>query len=73
MSQLGEHGPDWMNVTVQAPPEVGAAVLDFLKDRFGFLEIDWCVLERRQDFSRVDYDPMPPRTKSDYTIDWRAT
>ncbi len=64
---------DWMHVSVTAPPEVGAAVVEFLKTRFGFRDVDWCVLERREDYSRVDFDPAPPRTRADseYTVDWR--
>lgn len=69
-------GDDWMQVRIQASPEVGAAVLELLRERFGYLDSDWCVMERRQDYSRVDFDPMPARTKADhdreYTIDWRT-
>lgn len=64
---------DWMYVSIQAPSEVGAAVVKLLREQFGYRDTDWCVLERREDYSRVDYDPMPPRTEADneYTIDWR--
>jgi hypothetical protein len=65
---------DWMEVRIVAPPEVGAAVMDFLRERFGYVEPDWCVLERREDYSRVDYAPAPARSVADYeyTVDWRS-
>lgn len=67
-------GDDWMQVRIQAPPEVGAAVLELLRERFGYRDTDWCVMERREDYSKVDYDPIPPRAAADneYTIDWRT-
>lgn len=66
----------WMQVRIQAPPEVGAAVLKLLREQFGYRDTDWCVMELREDYSRIDFDPMPARTKTDhdreYTIDWRT-
>lgn len=66
--------PDWMQVTVVAPREVGLAVREFLTREFGFQDIapiDWCVLERREDYARVDYGPASPITTNAYAEDWR--
>jgi hypothetical protein len=65
-------GTEWMQVIVVAPDEVGMAVLELLRN-FGFRDTDFCVLERRVDYSRVDYDPAPARTAADYEYsnDWR--
>jgi hypothetical protein len=64
---------EWMQVRAQVPPEVAAAILRLLRERHGFRDTDWCVMERREDYSRVDYDPIPLRTRADYeyTVDWR--
>lgn len=71
---LSDEQPDreWMQVRIVAPDEVGIAVLELLTN-FGFRDTDWCVRERREDYSRVDYDPCPARTRADYeyTVDWR--
>lgn len=64
----------WLQVTVQAPPEVGRAVLALLQERFGFRDIapiDWCALERYEDFSHASYAPCEPVTENPYVVDWR--
>lgn len=52
-----------MRVMITAPPEVGASVIRFLKEHHGFVDIDWCVMER-PDLARVDFDPADPLTTS---------
>lgn len=54
--------PDWMQITIQAPPLVAEAVLLYLRQFHGFKDVDWCVMGRDQDNSRVDYDPCEPLT-----------
>lgn len=72
---MPELNDDWMQVQVQAPPEVGKAVLDFLEQRFGYRHvpdgIDWCVWERPEDFSQATYAPCEPITTNAYVVDWR--
>ena len=66
--------PDWMQLTVVAPLEVCHAVREFLELRFGFRDIapiDWCVLQRREDYAQVDYAPCEPITTNRYVVDWR--
>jgi hypothetical protein len=63
-----------MQVTVVAPSAVGDAVREFLQREFGFVDIapiDWCVLERREDFAQVTYAPCEPVTDNAYVVDWR--
>lgn len=75
-SEEVESGEDWMQVTLLAPADVGCAVREFLREKFGFVDIapiDWCVLERRQDFSRVTYAPVAPLTRNLYSANWRET
>lgn len=67
----GEPAEDWMQVSVVAPPEAGDAVLRMLKDRFGYRAIDWCELERKEDYSTVTFAPVEPVTENRYTVDWR--
>lgn len=57
-----------MHLMVEVPPEDGAALLQLLRERFGFTEIDFCELQR-PDRARVSYGPSEPRTSSGYTID----
>jgi hypothetical protein len=74
MSELTEPPEDWMQVTVVAPAGVASALLAFLQVEHDFVDIapiDWCVLERRQDYARVDYAPCPPTTTNAYVVDWR--
>jgi hypothetical protein len=66
-------GGEWMHVRVHAPAEVVEAVLSMLQERFGFRSIDpidWCVLEREQDYAQVDFAPADVAVNP-YTIDWR--
>lgn len=72
MSDVSE---DWLQVVIEAPPEVGLAVIQFLEREFGYAHIpgglDWCVWERREDFSQVNYAPCEPITRNRYVVDWR--
>lgn len=58
-----EPTPDWMQVTIQAPPEVGEHILMVLRTLHRFNEVDWCVMGRDEDNARVDYAPCPPLTR----------
>lgn len=65
---------DWMHLSLDAPTEVVEAVLALLEGVHGYRDIgplDWCVLERRQDLSRVTYAPRSPITTNRYADDWR--
>jgi len=67
-------GSEWMHLSVHAPSGVVQAVMAMLRQRYGFRDItgiDWCVLEREQDFAHVDYAPADEATNL-YAIDWRA-
>lgn len=55
--------PGWMQVTIQAPPEVGNAVLLLLEEDYNFKDVDWCCLGRDEDNARIDYAPSAPLTK----------
>jgi hypothetical protein len=59
---------DWMHLSIELPGDDGLALLLLLREKFGFKEVDWCVLQR-PDRARVGYDPCEPRTDSGYTID----
>lgn len=64
---------EWMYVSVHAPRQVVNAVLAMLQREHGFQDIspiDWCVLERAQDFSHVTYSPADV-PGNQYVIDWR--
>lgn len=60
-----KHAPDsdWMQVTIQAPPEVGNAVLLLLEEDYNFKDVDWCVMGRDEDNSMVDFAPCAPLTR----------
>lgn len=64
----------WMQVTVCAPTQVVEAVLRLLREQHGYQDIapiDWCEMERRQDYSTVTYAPIEPVTTNRYVVDWR--
>jgi hypothetical protein len=64
---------EWMSIHLQAPAPVIEAVKDLLTREHGFREIhpiDWCVLEREQDYAHADWDPSPPGVNR-YKVDWR--
>lgn len=71
----GAGADHWVQVTMVVPPNVAAAVIEFLGGRFGYRhvpdDIDWCVWERRDDFSQVQVAPCEPATRSAYVVDWR--
>lgn len=63
----------WMHLSLNAPHEVVRTVLELLQQQHGFVElteIDWCALERQEDFAHVDYGPAP-EAGNQYRIDWR--
>lgn len=72
MSELmpGESPPDWMHLMLQAPEPVVIAVMEFLEGH-GYREIDFCVLERPEDYSQVHFGPAEVLTNQ-YPIDWRT-
>jgi hypothetical protein len=62
----------WMSLTLHAPNAVVEGVLELLKN-YGFRDIspiDWCVMEREQDFAHVDYAPAEVGVNQ-YAVDWR--
>lgn len=59
---------DWMHFTIEVPARDGMELLAALQAQFGFVEVDWCELQRA-DRARVSYGPCPPRTESGFTID----
>jgi hypothetical protein len=71
---LGGASPgDWMSLHVLAPAEVISAVLRLLSGRYGFRDIapiDWCEMEREQDFAYASYSPAD-EPGNRYRIDWR--
>lgn len=61
---------EWVHISVSLPwGNMGTGDADrifgLLKE-LGFVETDWCVLER-QDFARADYGPMEPRTANEFS------
>lgn len=64
---------DWMHLSVHGPRELIADILVMLTKRHGFRDIapiDWCALEREQDYAHVDYAPAEEPANR-YVIDWR--
>lgn len=64
---------EWMHLTVHAPTQVINAVLALLQREHDFRDIspiDWCTMERPQDFAHIDYAPAGPGVNQ-YKIDWR--
>lgn len=64
---------DWMSLTVHAPREVINAMLALLEREHDFQDIspiDWCTMERPQDYAHVSYAPAPVG-HNQYSIDWR--
>jgi hypothetical protein len=57
-----------MHLMVEIPEDDGLTLLLFLREKFGFTEVDNCELQR-PDRARVSYGPGEPRTDSGYTID----
>lgn len=59
---------DWMHLSIEMPAEDGAALLNLLRDKLGFTDVDWCELQRA-DRARVGWGPSEPRTDSGFTVD----
>jgi hypothetical protein len=57
---------DWIHVTIEVPADDGAAIIEMLKTKANFRDVDWCEMQR-PDFARVSYGPCPPRTESGFT------
>lgn len=53
---------------IAVPQGDGHTLLTMLQEQFGFLEVDWCVLQR-PDYAQVDYGPCDANTSSGYTQD----
>lgn len=70
VNEPGDRG--WMSLTLHAPNEVVEGILELLKS-YGFRDIspiDWCTMEREQDFAHVDYAPAFEGVNQ-YVVDWR--
>lgn len=48
----------WMGINIHLPIDQSEKVFEFLKT-LGFKDTDWCVMERKQDFSQVHWGPTP--------------
>lgn len=55
--------PDWMQVTVRVPMDVGTEIVQYLRNAHRFYDVDWCVMGRDEDNARVDFDPCAPLTQ----------
>lgn len=53
----------WMQVTLEAPAEVGSDVIRYLEEKHGFKDVDWCLLGRDADNSKLDFSPCAALTE----------
>jgi hypothetical protein len=59
---------DWIHLMIEVPAEDGLAMIEQLKTKVGFREVDSGELQR-PDFARVSYGPCEPRTSSGFGFD----
>lgn len=66
--------PDWMEITIRVPLNLGQTILTYLRGVHQFVDIDWCVLRRTRvphshgGLAEVEFGPCPPITEDRYAV-----